>query len=588
MHRILLAALLAVSTAFAGGNNYKTFDVAIYSRVYETKQMKDPAWLESHWEAISRNMKVDKIYLETHRDMVVVDQETLDQAKKFFISKGVKVSGGITVTINERNLFETYCYSDPTLRQKLKEVVEFTARNFDEIILDDFFFTDCKSDSEIQAKGSRSWTAYRLALMDEAGRNLVVNPAKAVNPKVKVIIKYPNWYDHFQYLGFNLETEPRYFDKIYTGTETRDPVTGNQHLQQYHGYSIFRYFENIKPGGNAGGWVDQGGMRIPGRYAEQLWITLFAKAPEITLFNIGSLYQPAATPDSAAAHIAGDVFAKVDGFLGQLGKPQGVKVYRPPNSSGEDFLPSYLGMAGIPVDIVPEFPVDARTMFLTESAKYDRNIVSKIKSQLTTGANVVITSGLLKALQGKGIEDIVELEYTGQTVSTREFQGFRLGGANKAESDILIPQIRYATNDAWEIVSALTSATKTSGTPILLSAKYSKGQLYVLTIPQAMGDLYSYPQGVWKAIRDVLTRDMYVHLDAPTRVSLFVYDNDRFIAESFQESPVEARIVTDKRITRLRDVLSGAELKGEPQGATTVFTMQLERASYRVFAGLAN
>jgi hypothetical protein len=424
--------------------------------------------------------------------------------------------------------------------------------------------------------------------MDEAGRNLVVNPAKAVNPKVKVIIKYPNWYDHFQYLGFNLETEPKYFDKIYTGTETRDPVTGNQHLQQYHGYSIFRYFENIKPGGNAGGWVDQGGMRIPGRYAEQLWITLFAKAPEITLFNIGSLYQPAATPDSTAAHIAGDVFAKVDGFLGQLGKPQGVKVYRPPNSSGEDFLPSYLGMAGIPVDIVPEFPVDARTMFLTESAKYDRNIVSKIKSQLTTGANVVITSGLLKALQGKGIADIVELEYTGQTVSTREFQGFRLGSANKAESDILIPQIRYATNDAWEIVSALTSATKTSGTPILLSAKYSKGQLYVLTIPQAMGDLYSYPQGVWKAIRDVLMRDMYVHLDAPTRVSLFVYDNDRFIAESFQENPVEVRIVTDKHITKLRDVLSGAELKGEPQGATTVFTVQLERASYRVFAGLAN
>ena len=192
MCRILLAAVLVASAALASGNNYKNFDVAVYSRVYETKQMKDPAWLESHWEAISRNMKVDKIYLETHRDMVVVDQETLDQAKKFFAGKGVKVSGGITATINERNLFETYCYADPVLRQKLKEVVEFTARNFDEIILDDFFFTDCKSDSEIQAKGDRSWTAYRLAQMDEAGRTLVVNPAKAVNPKVSVIIKYPN------------------------------------------------------------------------------------------------------------------------------------------------------------------------------------------------------------------------------------------------------------------------------------------------------------------------------------------------------------------------------------------------------------
>jgi hypothetical protein len=584
MLRIILAGVLAVSAALAGGNNYKNFDVALYSRVYETKQMKDPAWLESHWEAISRNMKVDKIYLETHRDLVVVDQETLDVAKKFFLSKGVRVSGGITVTINERNLFETYCYSDPTLRQKLKEVVEFTARNFDEIILDDFFFTDCKSDSEIQAKGSRSWTAYRLALMDQAGRELVVNPAKAVNPKVRVIIKYPNWYDHFQYLGFNLETEPKYFDKIYTGTETRDPVAGNQHLQQYHGYSIFRYFENIKPGGNAGGWVDQGGMRIPGRYAEQLWITLFAKAPEITLFNIGTLYQPGAAPEPQAARIAGETFAKVDGFIGQLGKPVGVKSYKPYHSSGEDFLPSYLGMAGIPMEIVPEFPEDAQTILLTEQAKFDPDIVKKIKGRLTGGASVVITSGLLKALQGKGIEDIVEVEYTGQTVSTREFQGFRLGGANKADSDILVPLIRYATNDAWEIVSGLTSATRTSGVPILLSAKYSKGLLYVLTIPSAMGDLYAYPQGVWKAIRDVLTRDMYVHLDAPARVSLFVYDNDRFIVESFGDAPVEAHIVTDKRITKLRDVLTGAELAGTAQGAGTAFAMHLERASYQVFA----
>ncbi|HTQ56071.1 MAG TPA: hypothetical protein VMI94_16500 [Bryobacteraceae bacterium] len=583
MHRIFLAGLLSMSAALAGGNNYKNFDVALYSRVYETRQMKDPAWLESRWEAISRNLKVDKIYLETHRDTVVVDQETLDAAKKFFLSKGVKVSGGITATINERNLFETYCYSDPAQRQKLKEVVEFTARNFDEIILDDFFFTDCKNDGEIQAKGNQSWTAYRLALMDRAGRELVVNPAKAVNPRVHIIIKYPNWYDHFQYMGFNLETEPKYFDKIYTGTETRDPMFG-QHLQQYNGYSIFRYFENIKPGGNAGGWVDQGGMRIPGRYAEELWITLFAKAPEITLFNIGSLYQPSTPTESQAAHIAGETFAKADTFLGQLGRPLGVKTYKPYHSSGEDFLPSYLGMAGIPMDIVPDFPADAQTILLTEQAKFDPGIVGKIKKRLAAGATVAITSGLLKALQGKGIEDIVELDNTGQTVATREFQGFRLGGNNKAESDILIPLIRYATNDAWEVVSGLTSPTKTSGAPVLLFARYSKGLLYVLTIPTAMGDLYSYPQGVWRAIRDVLTRDMYVHLDAPPRVSLFVYDNDRFIVESFQDSPVEAHILTEKRITRLRDVVTGVELTGQPQGSNTVFTTPLERASYRVFA----
>ncbi len=30
---------------------------------------------------------------------------------------------------------------------------------------------------------------------------------------------------------------------------------------------------------------------------------------------------------------------------------------------------------------------------------------------------------------------------------------------------------------------------------------------------------------------------MYVRLDAPSRVTLFVYDNYKFIIESFQENP---------------------------------------------------
>jgi hypothetical protein len=101
-----------------------------------------------------------------------------------------------------------------------------------------------------------------------------------------------------------------------------------------------------------------------------------------------------------------------------------------------------------------------------------------------------------------------------------------------------------------------------------------------------MGDLYSYPTGVLKAIRDVLAKNMYVRLDAPSRVSLFAYDNDRFIVESFQENPVEAHIITEARIKKLRDVVTGAELTGEQQGGGTVFTTKLERGSYRVFAAL--
>ena len=59
-----------------------------------------------------------------------------------------------------------------------------------------------------------------------------------------MVVKYPNWYEHFQGSGFNLEHGPMIFDGIYTGTETRDPVITDQHLQQYESYQIIRYFEN--------------------------------------------------------------------------------------------------------------------------------------------------------------------------------------------------------------------------------------------------------------------------------------------------------------------------------------------------------
>jgi hypothetical protein len=588
---VIYLPFLLVSSALAGGNNYKNFDVASYARVIDVQEMKDPAWLERSWAAVTKYVKFDKIYLETHRDTVMPDQATLDQAKKFFASKGVKVAGGITWTIMERN-GETYCYSNPEHLKLMKKVVEFTAKNFDEILLDDWFFTNCKSDIEIAAKGDRSWTQYRLDLMDRTGRGLMVNAAKAINPKVKVVIKYPQWYDHFQSCGFNLETQPKYFDGVYSGTETRDPINNNMHIQQYHGYSIFRYLDNLNHN-NRGGWVDQGGSEMPNRYEEQLWITLFAKAPEITLWPIGRMLAPGfyydqplrdVAGDSRLAAMAGPVFEKVDRFIGQMGNPIGVKSYKPFNSYGEDYLPSYLGMAGIPMDIVPQFPAEAQTVLLTEQAGFDPDIVTKIKKQLVDGKTVVITTGLLKALKGK-LDDIVELQYTGRTVSTREFMGGRGPGANKSDTDILVPEITFFTNDSGPVISALTSASKTSGVPILHRAKYSKGLLYVLTVPQAVGDLYAYPQPVLNTLRDVLGKEMYVRLDAPSRVSLFVYDNDKFIVESFQENPVPAaRVVTDKRITKLRDMLTGQVLAGTPQGATTVFNTPLVPGSYRVFS----
>ncbi|MDR3219287.1 MAG: hypothetical protein LBU22_10020 [Dysgonamonadaceae bacterium] len=586
MRKLFSTVLLSLAFfTLASAGNYNGFKVSVYTKAYTTMRMSDIHWLDSTWNIISSQIKVDKIYLETHRDMKIVPDETLEQAKKFFLSKGVEVAGGITYTISEMNNFETFCYSNPEHRKFVKEVAEHTAKHFDEFILDDFFFTSCKSDIEIKAKGTKSWTQYRNELMTEAGRELVINPAKKVNPKVKVIIKYPNWYDHFQGLGFNLETGPQIFDGVWTGTETRDP-SGSQHLQNYQSYGIIRYFHNLRPGHNFGGWIDSGGAGMGmDRYAEQFWLTFFAKAPEIALcaydeligvrlnpeqhrtawqgqstsFDYDEMAKPVnlngklASP-TTIARVAGYTAEKINAFISKLGNPVGVKTYKPHHSEGDDFLPNYLGMAGIPMDITPEFPTDQKIVLLTEQAKYDPALLTKIKAQLNKGGDVVITTNLLKAIPEK-IAEICELRVP-TDVLVNEF-GAGYGAAQKAGKDILVPMVMYHTNDAWETVSAGRPLTGgVTGYPVILRAQYSKGNLYVITIPNDFGNLYDYPESVLNQFRQLLSKDIDVRIEAPVKVSLFAYDNGTFIVESFRDEPVTIKIITGRDVEKLTDLVA--------------------------------
>lgn len=591
---ILFVFILLFSGFFASSQGYKNFKVAVYCRAYEVEKMGDLNWLTPVWDELTKQVHVDKIYLETHRDLLIVSDQTLETAIRFFKEHGVEVGGGITYTIDESNNFQTFCYTNPDDRKKVQEIAEHTAKHFDEFILDDFFFTSCKCDLCIAAKGDKSWTDYRLELMKNAAVDLVINPAKVINPNTEVVIKYPNWYEHFQGLGFNLEEEPKLFDGLYTGTETRNR-SGNQHLQQYLGYNIFRYFENLKPGQNRGGWVDTGGSNPLDRYAEQLWLTLFAKAPEITLFDIRQMLYPinenaravwqgqgtsfdfdemkkpieladgsTFTP-TKISRAAGYSFEVVDKVIGELGNPLGIKSYKPFHSVGEDFLQNYFGMIGIPIDMVPEFPENEAVVLLTETASFDPGIVDKIKKQLQAGKNVVVTSGFYKAMQGKGIEDIVELRVSDRRANVKEFAAGR-GPSSLIEKEILIPQINYLTNDSWEIISARDD---TNGWPILHAADYSKGKFYVWTIPDNFIDLYILPEAVLNRLREIIAGDLSVQIEGPGEVSLMVYDNNSFVVESFLDQEVTIKILLDIEKNKLQNIATKEKVRGVERKAPT-------------------
>ena len=556
----ILYCLAAPAPAHAGA--YKNFRVAIYVTVHDTKRLADPATFNRDFARVSSQLKFDKVYIEAYRDRQFATDADLDAVKRQFEAHGIQTSGGVTLAAGGAGgQFGTFDYENPADRAECERAIRLIARHFDEVILDDFFFYTSKSDADIAAKGNRSWTDYRIAKMREVSRDLVLGPAHQENPRARVIIKYPNWYEHFHGLGFDLAEQPHMFDGIYTGTETRDPVVTDQLLQQYESYEIYRYFSNIRPGGNLGGWVDTYSIRAIDRYAEQLWGTLFAKAPEQTLFEWGAMAsdKPAtagerpwakqATSFSWApkqsggwATAANEALHVVDDVLGQLGNPVGVASYRPPHGTGEDFLHNYIGNLGVPIELYPAYPANAHTILLTQSAAVDPEIIAKIRRSLENGATVIVTSGFLEAMQDRGFRDLAEWQSTGHTIAIDQYlDGFGAGNGKELKeagktNPVLFPEVRFYTNDSWGIIRGVAAA---KGFPIVLMNHYSKGTLYLWNMPENFGDLYNLPQPMITRIKQYLFADAPVQIDAPDHVAVFAYDNGAFVVENFRDDPAK-------------------------------------------------
>ena len=130
--------------------------------------MRDPAYLQTSWDDLSSQVKIDKVYIETYRSGTIADDANLEQVKAFFASHNVQTAGGIAYVgrgdtagadapDDSGGQFVSMCYTDPEDRANVKHVAEFTAKYFDEIILDDFFFNSTESDSDIAAKGNQTW-----------------------------------------------------------------------------------------------------------------------------------------------------------------------------------------------------------------------------------------------------------------------------------------------------------------------------------------------------------------------------------------------------------------------------------------------
>lgn len=241
-------------------------------------------------------------------------------------------------------------------------------------------------------------------------------------------------------------------------------------------------------------------------------------------------------------------------------------------------------MLGIPLEPYPELNFACDNIFLTRNAAFDKNIVLKIKEMLLSGKNVIITTGLLKAIQDKGFDKIANIRCTDRKAYVNKFAvsdyGIVFNKMAVSEKPVLIPQVDYSTNDSWQLVSGLGCE---NNFPVLIKCSYGKGTLHILTIPDDFGDLYYYPAEVLYPIRAAFSNNGDKIIDAVSKISLFTYDNGSFILKSFLPFPEEVAITVNKPEIRLIDIVSGEQINGSQCGNKTIFNVRIAPMSYRAY-----
>lgn len=538
--------------------NYRHFSIASYMYAYTAARAEDGE-IRRGIETYLQHLPLREIYVENHRALTDVPVKRLKEIKAIIEEYGIQASGGITSTVlvdgeQKPALFDTFCYTDPRHRAEYLRIVREAAEVFDEIILDDYFFTTCRCEMCIKAKGNRSWKDFRQEQMKEFSEEIVAE-AHRIRPGIHFVIKYPNWYESHQATGYNPGIQKDIFDGIYTGTETREPFYAAQHLQRYESYSIMRLLENAAPGRNGGGWIDLGGSADNiSRFLEQAEFSMLGGARELTLFNFDTLLRSPALPAMDS------ILRQTDDFLDRTGHQTGLAVWEPFNAEGEDQLCSYLGMCGLQMEMQPDFPENAPAILLTQRAACMPDAMEKLESYVRRGGRAIITTGFLHETYDRGIRDMTSVRLTHRHVTGRGYMidrcDFDYAGIQYARGTepVMIEALDYKTNATWADVLLLSGE---DNFPVLTEDFYGRGRLMILNVPENFADLYHLPAEVIGAINRELTTGQGLYLAAEPKWSLISYDNEVFCLHSFRPMLSRAKIVIRGECKGLQDLNSG-------------------------------
>jgi hypothetical protein len=157
----------------------------------------------------------------------------------------------------------------------------------------------------------------------------------------------------------------------------------------------YRWLAGIAGNKIGGAWFDHGDC-AEHDFLDQAYTSVLAGAPELVFFNFGNVIE--GHPDHEKVVAQSGRLAELAAFVRQH-PVIGIPAYKPPNSdpAGDMYIMDFLGMLGIPIIPVHEFPQSAPAIFLPAQAAADPQLLDHIESARARGTHLILTTSLLIA-----------------------------------------------------------------------------------------------------------------------------------------------------------------------------------------------
>ncbi|MDH7501895.1 MAG: hypothetical protein QHJ82_04155 [Verrucomicrobiota bacterium] len=535
---ICVAVVVGLGAARAG---QPQLSVSVYATAGDVQSHLASTEARTNTLPMLTRLGVSRVFLEGRRGDEYVDPATLATVRDYLKSHGIDCSGGIatvpgkTFGVRQTGGLDWLDWESEKTRADVSGFFRENARVFDELIIDDFFCTGDVSAQADRARAGRSWSAYRRDLLVSLIGLLVHQPARETRQNVRLIIKFPQWYDRFHLFGYDPVRMAGKFDKVWVGTEVRNPRTRRMgFVQPTQGYVNFMWIRSIAGEKVRGAWFDHIECSAF-NFIDQACMSVLAGARELTLFRLGDV--AAKHPgDALLAERLPELIAIAKSI--QNAEPDGVYFYKPPNSDADDnlFLADYLGMIGLPIVPVATYPDNSRVVFLAAHAVADPDIQFLVKRHLRRGATLILTPSFLRK-SGRWAQDIAGAVATGLTGLGRLEE--RNAAANSAVVEVdssLKPTTAGVLSQAdcnGLVVPLLTHRQVGAGRVLVLNIRSFSDTDYrgtgeYLLPPTELG-WARLPQQFLDPLRATLLRPLGMRLDAPAGVIMCVRGKSSFI-----------------------------------------------------------